>query len=1272
MDRLTLTKKNQTICFSPSSRLSHRSLITGCDSPIVTVVAVHVTSLTLILELTTPTNLPLSLHPPPMNHSDIDGDDSFDDSPHVEADSAVEASLRPLALDDAAMAAKLLKPIPDYPVLDEAVNRWSIANWNSLNQDKLHGPRFTCGGIEWNVLLFPRGTQNSGVVLIYLEPVPPADLDDDWYVCAQFALALANPRHPEVYLANPLHHRFTKAETDWGFLLLIDLRSMSTPQARYGLETVPLIDTEGTNGIDVIAYVRVIDDSATGVLWHNLMDYDSKQATGYIGLNNQGATCYLNSLLQLYFTTLIFRKLVYQIPTDGQGGVPRALQRMFYMMTTLPLPISTMELTKLFGWDSLDAFMQHDIQELNRILMDKLETAMKGSDIEGELNLVFVGKMKLYIKCINVPYELLRIEDFWDIQLNVEGLPTLESLFQNYVEIEMLEGENKYQANEEYGYQDAKKGVVFEQFPPVLHLQLKRFKYDFIVDDLVKIDDFYEFPDTIDLAPYIDDELPHKNEDWVYKLHGVLVHQGLILNGHYYAMIKPNANGGWLKFDDDKVTKATPHQVFEENFGALELSPEQLARLTRAEQQEYYIRRATLAYMLVYYREKDLATILPPASELTIPAEIPAQIDAEIKAREQAEQLRQEEMYFLPVRYITLNQLGAHTGFDLALDETSPKLYDQRLAGTAADPITVKTRKDAELSLCVETVASELAHPDNQFRLVPMMHRCNHTNRADRPFDDAMMLWLVAKVYNQVYIKKYDNMVVYVEEAAKELHTVAETAPKAWQSPETFSWDEPLKLIASAADAEAELRDILEHGTHQLIFIKYFDPISQEVRGITHATVLRDDTIELLIPDVNAILGFDTDTELVAYEELSPLKIEPLDIDASFSKLDLDNGDIITFEPANAHDIATGPFKLARDYYTFMLTRMHISVSPWSGDDDSEVEPFDLWILTLDTHAAVAAQVAAQLKARGEEVDPAYLRLYVRLPLTQGLQVYTLKSLHVLSQVFNRQMPVNLTLAFEYEVLPVPLVDYENLRRVEVVWVLNLLHSQPLEVLALRLATVGEIVTEKIIPQLNHGEPVDFTNLLVWVGRENRFSEFLKPLSSLELIQEGVDTVYVGMFPVEVYCLAANDMYTRFSPTDTELVKPTQALGDGEVDAVNAELKLAEQHINQVNILPLFHFHKGLNYRHGIPFIFPIYPNETFADTKVRLQLRLGMGLQAFSKVKVALTEGGRGLYLEEDDVVVYDQLKEIAETHQTLIALEHADRLVRKPNVFDRGITIK
>ena len=73
-----------------------------------------------------------------------------------------------------------------------------------------------------------------------------------------------------------------------------------------------------------------------------------------------------------------------------------------------------------------------------------------------------------------------------DIQLTIKGIKDLRDSFREYVSVETLEGENKYQA-EGLGLQDAKKGVIFRQFPPVLHLQLRRFEYDVEKDALGKV-----------------------------------------------------------------------------------------------------------------------------------------------------------------------------------------------------------------------------------------------------------------------------------------------------------------------------------------------------------------------------------------------------------------------------------------------------------------------------------------------------------------------------------------------------------------------------------------------------------------------------------------------------------------------------------------------------------------------------------------------------------------------------------------------------------------
>jgi ubiquitin carboxyl-terminal hydrolase 7 len=91
----------------------------------------------------------------------------------------------------------------------------------------------------------------------------------------------------------------------------------------------------------------------------------------------------MNSLLQTLFFTNTLRSAVYKMPTELEDqSVPLALQRVFYELQHMDKPVGTKKLTKSFGWESLDSFMQHDVQELCRVLLDNLESKMKGKRVE--------------------------------------------------------------------------------------------------------------------------------------------------------------------------------------------------------------------------------------------------------------------------------------------------------------------------------------------------------------------------------------------------------------------------------------------------------------------------------------------------------------------------------------------------------------------------------------------------------------------------------------------------------------------------------------------------------------------------------------------------------------------------------------------------------------------------------------------------------------------------------------------------------------------------
>jgi len=189
--------------------------------------------------------------------------------------------------------------------------------------------------------------------------------------------------------------------------------------------------------------------------------------------------------------------------------------------------------------------MQQDCQEFCRILIDCLDLKSKGTPMQGQIEKCFEGRIEQYVNCLEVNYRSQRVETFLDLALNVKNCSTLAKSFEVYIEKEILEGDNAYRAEGFAEKQKAEKGSIFLRFPPMLQLQLKRFEYDYTRDIMMKINDRFEFPLSIDLSPYMAKEAVERdmknNDPPVYHLHSVLVHSGSVGSGHYYCkLIFPN------------------------------------------------------------------------------------------------------------------------------------------------------------------------------------------------------------------------------------------------------------------------------------------------------------------------------------------------------------------------------------------------------------------------------------------------------------------------------------------------------------------------------------------------------------------------------------------------------------------------------------------------------------------------------------------------------------------------------------------------------------
>ncbi len=264
----------------------------------------------------------------------------------------------------------------------------------------------------------------------------------------------------------------------------------------------------------------------------------------------------MNSLLQTLFMTPEFRRLMYswkydvEVEGDEKDCIPLQLQKLFgTLQLTSRRAVGTTLLTKSFQWTSVDAFRQHDVQELMRVLLDALERALRasGHPTPTAVNDLFRGVYNDYVRTataadLKQAGEKLPEDDdseqppgakvkgglatesiarsqnaeFMDLSLVIKpfgaskALGSVEESLTAFIASEVMAGSNKVQFDElgEGVRVPAVKGLKVTKPPYILTLQLKRFDLDMMSPTLarIKLNDRVTFPVLLDFNQWVGKE----------------------------------------------------------------------------------------------------------------------------------------------------------------------------------------------------------------------------------------------------------------------------------------------------------------------------------------------------------------------------------------------------------------------------------------------------------------------------------------------------------------------------------------------------------------------------------------------------------------------------------------------------------------------------------------------------------------------------------------------------------------------------------------------
>ncbi len=253
-----------------------------------------------------------------------------------------------------------------------------------------------------------------------------------------------------------------------------------------------------------------------------------KHKGAYMGLVNQGSTCYMNALLQQLFhiPSFVNKLLTIEVDNsilsnyeqsekanDGQDMdyntiVLYELQVMFcFLKFSQKKYYDTIKFCKSFkDYDnqSIKLTEQKDINEFASLLFEKLE---QNKICKSLLCEYFGGKIVNKIISLETDYVSEREEPFYILTIDIKNKSTLEDSLKLFIAEEIMSGDNKIEDSVNKVKVNASKRCCLRQLPKILVIHLKRFEFDLETMNRKKINDKLAFPNDLDMFPYTEEGL---------------------------------------------------------------------------------------------------------------------------------------------------------------------------------------------------------------------------------------------------------------------------------------------------------------------------------------------------------------------------------------------------------------------------------------------------------------------------------------------------------------------------------------------------------------------------------------------------------------------------------------------------------------------------------------------------------------------------------------------------------------------------------------------